>query len=81
MSALRRPEVIFIVTKVDQIDAMQIENVVRIKNKTERVSGSFLLFATHFIFVDSKNDEIWVCVCVCVLFSSLPLSVLAQFHH
>ena len=38
----------------------QIDNVVRIKSKGERVSGCFLLFATHFIYVDAKGDEIWV---------------------
>ena len=40
--------------------AGQMENVVRIKTKGERVLGTFLLFATHFIYVDANGDEIWV---------------------
>ena len=37
----------------------QLDNVVRLKGK-EKIVGTLMLFATHFIFVDSKGEELWV---------------------
>ncbi len=39
---------------------LQVENVLRLKNKTTRALGTFLLFETHFIFLDTKGEELWV---------------------
>eukprot|EP00042_Codosiga_hollandica_P042355 m.387249 g.387249 ORF g.387249 m.387249 type:complete len:678 (+) comp56312_c0_seq3:31-2064(+) len=44
----------------DKLKIRKLENVWRVRARGVRGSGTVLLFATHFIFVDTKGHETWV---------------------
>ncbi len=54
-----KPVVVAVVVDVVIVVHVQLEYVVRIKGR-EKITGTLLLFATHFIFVDGKGEELWV---------------------